>query len=205
MNRQRIIEEARKLFVVQGIKATTMDDIAKYVGISKRTIYEHFTDKKELIVSIMDNMRQTKDREDEELFSRTDNVLEGMLEIMKNKRFLSSREIRVMTEIRRYYPDIIVCKWKEGIAKIEKMFTKGIEEGVFKKEMNPKTAAYLFSEQSKTLFAELCEKIDMDISSLRLLSDLFLNFLRGISTPKGVEIIEKHNLMIMEGYDTSVI
>ncbi|MDR2027677.1 MAG: TetR/AcrR family transcriptional regulator, partial [Prevotellaceae bacterium] len=37
--RQRIIEGALKIFIHQGIRATTMDDVAKQLGISKRTIY----------------------------------------------------------------------------------------------------------------------------------------------------------------------
>ena len=49
MQRERIIEQAAKMFAEQGIKSIRMDDIAKALGVSKRTLYEMFEDKEELL------------------------------------------------------------------------------------------------------------------------------------------------------------
>ena len=48
-NRNRIIEGAAELFRTYGIKAVTMDSLASHLGMSKRTIYEVFSDKDELL------------------------------------------------------------------------------------------------------------------------------------------------------------
>ena len=47
--KEYIVEEADKLFCQYGFKSVTMDDIAKHLGISKKTIYQHFSDKNELV------------------------------------------------------------------------------------------------------------------------------------------------------------
>ena len=51
--KNRIVEEAALLFRTYGIRAVTMDMIASNLGISKRTIYENFRDKDELLVHVM--------------------------------------------------------------------------------------------------------------------------------------------------------
>ena len=55
MIKQRIIEEASELFAKMGIKRLTMGDLAKHLGVSKRTIYENFKDKEELLIACIDN------------------------------------------------------------------------------------------------------------------------------------------------------
>ena len=47
--RERIIEHAMEMFATQGIKSVRMDDIASQLGMSKRTLYELFGDKEELL------------------------------------------------------------------------------------------------------------------------------------------------------------
>ena len=58
--RTKIIGKAAALFVESGIKGITMDELAEHLGMSKRTIYEHFADKKELVkecVIFIDNKK----------------------------------------------------------------------------------------------------------------------------------------------------
>jgi AcrR family transcriptional regulator len=49
----RIIESAEEMFFRYGIKSITMDDIAKQLGMSKKTIYQHFSDKDKLVESLI--------------------------------------------------------------------------------------------------------------------------------------------------------
>ena len=63
MQRERIIEQAAKMFAEQGIKSIRMDDIAKALGVSKRTLYEMFEDKEELLylsIRFMQSRRMAK-------------------------------------------------------------------------------------------------------------------------------------------------
>jgi AcrR family transcriptional regulator len=203
--RQRIIEGALRIFVQQGIRATTMDDIAKQLGISKRTIYEHFQDKKELLMIVADYSMVQSKKCDREIFDNSQNVLEGFLILMKKKRSeMNVKLMKTMIELKRYYPEIIdEMRQKHSVKSAESFeatFNKGIDEGVFRADLNPRTSAFLFSTQAYMFISEQMNRMDIsalddaDISVLQVFEDLFLNFLRGISTQEGIKIIEKHIL-----------
>ena len=50
---QKIIADSEALFMKYGIKSVSMDDIAKRLGISKKTIYQHFSTKKDLLIRVL--------------------------------------------------------------------------------------------------------------------------------------------------------
>src|ERR1017187_1601563 len=52
--KERILEKATDLFMRYGIRSITMDEIAGQLGISKKTIYQFFTDKDELVEGVVD-------------------------------------------------------------------------------------------------------------------------------------------------------
>ncbi|MDR2563542.1 MAG: TetR/AcrR family transcriptional regulator [Prevotellaceae bacterium] len=203
MNKQHIVDEAMKLFLLQGVKSTTMDDIAKHLGISKRTIYENFKDKSDLLNEGINMMHGSEMEESENLRKQTDNVMEAMLLNIKRKREqFSRRKMRMLLDIKRYYPAVYAEHANRdaeiGLAKLSELFETGIRQGVFREDINPKTTAFLFSEQARLLFTEQAEKWEIetekfDFSGVQVFEDLFMNFLRGIATPKGLEIIIKNN------------
>ena len=79
MQRETIIQLAAEMFVGQGIKAVRMDDIARHIGVSKRTIYEQFGDKEELLYQCLSYYVREQDRRHAELGAQAKNVLEAML------------------------------------------------------------------------------------------------------------------------------
>jgi AcrR family transcriptional regulator len=203
--RQRIIEGAIRIFIQQGIKATTMDDIAKQLGVSKRTIYEHFRDKRELLSMMIEYAHIQTKKEEADIFNNSKNVLEGLLKVMKKKKSeINVKLMKIVIELKRYYPEVIDDESRKnsdhGLGNLEERLKKGIEEGVFRADLNPKTSAFLFSEQARLFFTEQMDKMDLssladsDISALQVIVDLFVNLLRGISTTKGIKIIEKYML-----------
>jgi AcrR family transcriptional regulator len=198
--RQRIIDGALKIFLQQGLRATTMDDIAKQLGISKRTIYEQFQDKKELLTMVIEHANARTKKDDCEIFNNSQNSLEGFLKLLKKKRSeININQVKMVMELKRYYPEIIDEMKQRHSADMmdifENMIIKGIDEKVFRSGLNPKTSAFLFSAQANLFFAEQFNKMDLyttDISVLQVFDDLFLNFLRGISTREGIKIIESY-------------
>jgi AcrR family transcriptional regulator len=201
--RQRITEGALRIFIQQGIRATTMDDIARQLGISKRTIYENFHDKRELLMTVLEYAHAQSLKDDNDIFGSSQNSLEGLLRLIRKKKSVMNINLmKTMIELKRYYPEIIEDMKQRhsaaGIENLEKTFIKGISEGVFRLDLNPKTSAFLFSTQANLVFTEQLNRMDIPssesagISALQVFEDLFLNFLRGISTRKGVKIIEKY-------------
>ena len=56
--RQKIIEGAATLFRTYGVKAVTMDSLASHIGMSKRTIYENFSEKDEILEEVLQMMAE---------------------------------------------------------------------------------------------------------------------------------------------------
>ena len=88
--KERIIEQARELFIRLGIRSVSMDDIAGQIGMSKKTLYQHFEDKDELVELVVafetNRMQQdchacanTAENAVEEIFKTMDLVTEGQL------------------------------------------------------------------------------------------------------------------------------
>ena len=57
--RQRLVEAARELFLRNGTRGTSVDDIAKAAGTSRATFYAHFTDKQDVIREMARGMWET--------------------------------------------------------------------------------------------------------------------------------------------------
>src|SRR5659263_554009 len=86
-NRDRIIEEAAMLFRTYGIRSVTMDMLANQMGISKRTIYEVFQDKDELLQGVLKWMTEKQREVSSRILNESENVIEAifkMLDLMKD-------------------------------------------------------------------------------------------------------------------------
>lgn len=77
--RERIIETAVEAFTIHGIKSITMDDIANSLGISKRTLYEVFSDKETLLEECILRGQKEADEFVKEVLATAENVLEVLL------------------------------------------------------------------------------------------------------------------------------
>jgi AcrR family transcriptional regulator len=195
MVKQRIIEEASELFEQMGVRSTTMDDIARHLGISKRTIYENFKDKEALLIECIDAFHTKTGEKMEKLFSEADNVVYAIMSWLQfGAEPASQRQFSIMADIRKYYPQV----FKEHLTRInaskcqniEFMLQRGINEGVFRNELNPEIVAYIFSRQENS--AAFNDSVLEKYSFADIFENMVLTFLRGICTLKGIEIIEKY-------------
>ena len=104
MTKEMIIEQAAKMFAEQGIKSIRMDDIAKTLGVSKRTLYEMFEDKEELLyLSIRYMQQQRMAKVEAKLRENTDSLiyLFESIEMMMGNRELHRR---ISNNLSKFYP-----------------------------------------------------------------------------------------------------
>jgi AcrR family transcriptional regulator len=195
MVKQRIIEEASELFGRSGVKNATMDDIARHLGISKRTIYENFKNKEELLIACIDAFHVESRMFAEKVLLEANNVVEAILTMMqKGAEQTSLRQFNMITDIRKYYPQVfknhLIRFNTDKSRNIEQIIQRGICEGVFRNELNPEIIAYFFCKQDDAI-----ARIDRDLDKFSL-TDIFENmvitFLRGTCTAKGLEIIDRY-------------
>ncbi len=194
--RINIIETAGALFLKEGIKKVKMDDIARCMGISKRTIYEYFTNKDELIRSCLDYDIEKQSEENEKILRESNNIVKTVIAFLaKGTEVLRAVNPLFFSDLRRLYPNI----WREKIELynvnsyniIKIMLDKGIEEGFYRNDINVDIVACIIIEQLNILSDE--EVFPPEKFSLtEVFRNMVLTFTRGLATPEGINLIDKH-------------
>jgi len=191
--KERIIEESVELFRNKGIKSTTMDDIAKHIGISKRTIYENFKDKETLLIDSLFFLFQENRKFMEKVFNESDNVIEAIINILKKgTEFAQNRQFIIIEDIKKYYPQVykemLVCHDSDKQKTMQKLILAGIKQEVFRDDLNPEIIAYVFTRQSEGLLIK--DKSLDSFSRVELFNNMVIAFIRGLCTTKGIEILD---------------
>ncbi len=191
----RIIQEATTQFFKYGIRNVTMDDIAASLGISKRTVYETFKDKGALVETCMRTLTAHQDKKTALVISESENVIEAIFVFMRE----AIKAMKVVNPVffkdfEKLYPALWKKMEKDSIEKkytlSAKLLNKGIEEGLFRKDLNVEIVSKLFHEQIGLLVDESIfprDKYDFT----EVFQNIIINFTRGISTQKGSEFISR--------------
>ena len=194
--KERILAQAAELFIQSGIRAITMDDISRETGVSKRTIYENFKDKDELLRSSLMYLDAIHEKETEELISKSKNTIDLVFSFLKHGiKAINRINPLFFVDLKKYHYKI----WKETYRiNYEKHLTqtymilkKGINEGLFRKDIDIEIVAKLLHEQIRIMSDEQVFPSDRYSKSL-VFEHILINFLRGIVTPKGLNLIEQY-------------
>jgi TetR/AcrR family transcriptional regulator, cholesterol catabolism regulator len=190
--RDKIIEHAAKMFRTYGIRAGTMDMLASELGISKRTIYEIFRDKDDLLTGVLKWMSARQ----AELISRSlessGNVIEAIFSIMDSMLdHLSKMSPVFKLDMKKYHNTVLKLKEEnESVNNSREILARGIREGVFRSDLDLEitnqclTGVTRMSDTKGVFPEEWPDEI--------IIRDFFVNYLRGISTQKGIELITRY-------------
>lgn len=189
-----ILTKANLLMNKYGISSVTMDDIAKECRISKRTLYEKIPDKKTLVWHCFLFNKDIHQAEARELVTKSTSILEALLHIYRNIRETITESSSVFfKDLHRLYPDMEKqCRsiHREQANTFGQFLSKGIEQGMFRNDLNMDLAAEVFTAQSSAIMKEL--GTTKDIETVKSMIDTaFVIFLRGVATPKGLSLIDK--------------
>ncbi|MDA3833610.1 MAG: TetR/AcrR family transcriptional regulator [Spirochaetales bacterium] len=191
--RERITGEAANLFMTYGIRSVTMDSIAHNLGMSKRTIYEHFADKDELLYSVIISMAGKQKKTFRKIMDDSENVIEALFEILH----VATKHIRntnptYFVDLKKYHYKVFekICN-KGDIRNYEMslaMLRRGIKEKLFRENINIDIVnAGIHGIINLTSDSEYLPA--GKYSRFEILDNLLLNYLIGISTPGGKELI----------------
>lgn len=185
---------ALDLFSQHGIKSVSMDDIARNMGISKRTIYEFFEDKETLLVKGIEynhkKMKQVLTELEEGPYSVVEEIILFYEECMKRPRWYNRK---FYDDLKRY-PKALELNEKnkaEFSKKCMKLFTRGVKEGVFHKGINFEIVTLLAKEQIKMIRPT---GAFLNHSVSEVYKTVLFTFLRGICTEKGLAILDRYAL-----------
>ncbi|MDR3338841.1 MAG: TetR/AcrR family transcriptional regulator [Candidatus Symbiothrix sp.] len=192
--RERIVQEASALFFTKGVKGMTMSDIANELGISKRTLYEIFSDKEELLEICINLNMEKVDRETRELFSDSEDVIDTLMRIYASHlRNVQNVNKSFIHDLRKYHTAIfkkIENRQKESINSFLPLFEKGVAQGLIRGDVKFEVLIWLLKSQFKALMDDDFIPTDK-YSTNEFIRAIILNFIRGISTPLGNEKVDK--------------
>lgn len=196
----RILGKAAELFINNGVKSVTMDEIARELGMSKKTIYAHFETKTQLIEATSLFIFERIAGGISEIKSRKINPIEELFTI-RNFILLTLRADRSSPEfqLKKYYPEIFakLRAKQKGLVETSLLdnIRRGIAEGVYRQGLNENFIARMYfigmtGIKDQVIFPQ-------ELFGAEELTELFLEYhLRAIVTAQGLEILNsfiKHN------------
>jgi len=190
-----ILNNATQLFLNQGFKSVTMDDIATHMGISKKTIYANYAHKTELVEAVghhlLNNVQcAVKDMVDEHM-----NPIEELYEIKKYViQHLQGEKTSSIQQMMKYYPKIYTklraSQYEFMRGCMEKNISRGIELGLFRDNLDVEFVSRMYQVGITNIKDETIFPSDK-FPQIALYETYLEYHIRGIVTPEGRKILNQ--------------
>jgi AcrR family transcriptional regulator len=190
----KIVANAKELFLKIGIRSVTMEDVAKSLGISKKTIYSVFDNKAALVhncVSLDINIRK---EEINRIFSANHNAIEEMIYMSINvSQLLKNIAVSVVYDLQKFFPETwqLLLDYKLLFIKehIVMNLRKGIATGLYRENMDVEMISRLYIANADNIFNTQVFPVD-DYDPVNTYTALIKYHLYAIATENGKEILE---------------
>lgn len=189
--KEKVAQVAAVAFMQKGIKNVKMDDVAAELGISKRTLYELFSDKEELLLDVVKLHRKEMKNYMISVAEKAENVLEIIMSFyIRTTEDFQTTNILFFEEIKKY-PQ--VTKFleegrKENAVSAVAFYRKGVEQGIFREDVNYEIVQEMIHGQMDML---MHNDIQKTYSMVEIFKTVVFMHLRGITTEKGLSIVDE--------------
>jgi TetR/AcrR family transcriptional regulator, cholesterol catabolism regulator len=193
--KDRIVEAAAESFRTYGIRSVTMDTLATQLGMSKRTIYEVFSDKDELLMAVLTRMARQQKELVKRVLDESENSIVAIFRMLEiNRDSFQSMSPAFQSDLKKYHHDILM----KNLDSIEmpdyrnhfQVIEKGIKEGLFRKEINPDLVNRCLYNLGRSIMDNDLYPYEF-FARRDVIRNIFFNYLRGISTLRGLDLINK--------------
>ena len=192
--KEKILLRTGELFRLMGMKSLTMDYIAADLGISKRTIYELFRDKDELLLEATKYMVKLNNLHLLKIVNQTDDIIEAVFVIIEHQsRQMDSFNPIIADDLKKYFVRLNASCYTDyeksrDFSIFYTILEKGKKEGVFRDEIKIDIVNTFVLELINMFHA--CEALKLlKMNRMEALNNIFLPYLRGICTSKGLELM----------------
>ncbi len=194
----RILSESLRLFKKNGIRSVTMDDVAKELGMSKKTIYQYVANKTELVEKVLGHLHENDRLPCLEEKTTSMNAIDILIAVSRNV----SVQLKDMNpinayELQKYYPAIyrefIIRKREKVFGKVKKNFEQGIAEGIYRNDLDVDLVARLYIQKLVDVHdPEFLSSINFSFE--KVFQVMFDNHIRGIANAEGLAYYEKQTI-----------
>jgi len=173
-----------------------MDDAARHLGISKKTLYQYFTDKAELVKAAVSQEILDKQKNFAPLSNKNFNALEELLAYHKVQiKMIFDYKPNFIYDLKKYYPDIynkyVSIKREKIIDSVKRNLLEGIKEGYFRADLDADIISRITLMRIEGMIHSGVFTIH-EMMSPNVFTEIFYYHVYGIVTDKGRSYFEKH-------------
>lgn len=186
----KILSSSIELFTQYGFKTITMDDIARRAGISKKTLYQHFANKHEVVSETMTWYKNNTTANCECMLQDAENALEAMVKILAFFDGIYKRiNPMAMFEMQRFFPEAYK-KFREqllerDVTMVRDNILQGIKEGFYREDLNAELLAR-FRIETGLMMLQPTLMVNERAELMSVALELGEHFMYGIMTPAGI-------------------
>jgi AcrR family transcriptional regulator len=192
---QQLVEGAMALFMRFGIKSVNMDDVARQLGVSKKTLYLYFKDKEDLLGKVVQRHCSMEDESIAHIVSKKLSAIEEMFEIMHWViSLLSKIHPSVKFDLEKYHPELGNTMKRARAQVVHSCILnnlkKGKKEGTYRKDLDAEIITRIY-------LARIDAFLDPEIfpfhrfKPVDVYKELFQYHIHGIASEKGIEQLEQ--------------
>ena len=194
--KERIIEQAKNLFLKLGIRSVSMDDICSHLAISKKTLYQHVADKDELVDMVLQGQISAMQAETMECCLQSENAIQEVIKTMEMlvKHFTSMNPV-VLFDLQKFHLSAFNKfkdhKYQFTLEMISNNLKRGITEGLYRADINVDILSRFRLESLEIAFnVEVYPTNRYNLVEVSIA--IIENFLYGVATEKGFALIEQY-------------
>jgi AcrR family transcriptional regulator len=191
--REKIISKSEELFLSLGFKSVTMDDIANAMGISKKTIYTHFSNKTALVevvtFSILDHISEGIDTINAASINPIEELYDIKLFVMN---YFKNERVSPQHQLKKYYPEIFerlkIKQFEKMHSSVENSLKMGMNIGLFRPDIDINFISRLYFN-GMTAIRDISIFPESDFDKNYLFESYLEYHLRAIVTNEGLNLL----------------
>jgi TetR/AcrR family transcriptional regulator, cholesterol catabolism regulator len=194
--KEKIVEGAAELFMRYGVRSVSMDDIARHLAVSKKTLYLHFSDKEDLVTMASIAHIEISKKQYESLTKMATNAIDELARIsVCLRKDMTEMNPSLLFDLQKYHPKAWAA-WldhkniyiRESVVRNIK---QGVKEGYYREDVDPEVIAAIRIEQIPLAFDErIFPRNKFSLAEVQL--QIFDHFVYGLCTDKGKKLYQKY-------------
>jgi TetR/AcrR family transcriptional regulator, cholesterol catabolism regulator len=194
--KERILTKATDLFMRYGIRSITMDEISAQLGISKKTIYQFFTDKDDMVAAVIDMELARNENECMQFRDKSENAVQHVFLALESlEEMLKYTNPLMLYDLEKHHPKSYKkfreYKYQFLYGLITENLHSGIREELYRPDMQVEMVAKARIESAFLAFnQDVFPHSRYKIAEVHY--ELAMLFLHGVTTAKGKKLIEKY-------------
>jgi TetR/AcrR family transcriptional regulator, cholesterol catabolism regulator len=194
--KKKILMAAENLFMKYGVRSISMDDISRHLSVSKKTLYQHFADKEDIVSMACQAHLESMSTKFLDFTSSSKNAIEELAKISKClKHTMENTNPSLLFDLQKFHPKAwtVWLNHKNKFIRdsVVRNLKQGIEEGHYRPDLDVEIIAAMRLELVQLPFNDnVFPPSRFKMAEVQV--QIFDHFVHGIVTEKGRKLYIKY-------------